>query len=124
MWQVVGRCGRCGRFSRCGRLTSCDGRTGEDAVGGVRDDVVDVDVVVELVDLYAMRPGVELGLGTNEGSDGEGAVGLKSFVEGVDEFGALLYFLSCAGGEVRVGIAVDAEADTDVGVAFLRFCGK
>ena len=88
------------------------------------DDVVDVDVVVELVDLDAMRPSVELRLGTDKGSDGEGAVGLESFVEGVDEFGALLYFLSCAGGEVRVGIAVDAEADTDVGVAFLRFCGK
>lgn len=45
-------------------------------------------------------------------------------MEVVYKFGALFYFLGCAGGEVRVVVTVDAEPDTDVGVAFLRFCGK
>ena len=71
-----------------------------------------------------MRPGVELGLGADEGADGEWSESLERGVEGVDEFGALLYFLGCSGGEVRVVVTVNAEPDTDVSVAFLRFSGK
>ena len=53
-----------------------DGGLDEGFTVGRRDDVVDVDVVVELIDLYAMRPGVEFGLGSDERSDGKWPVGL------------------------------------------------
>lgn len=96
-----------------------DGGLDEGFAVGRRDDVVDVDVVVELIDLYAVRPGVEFGLGSDERSDGEWSESLESFVKGVDEFGALLYFLGCSGGGVRVVVTVDAEPYADVCSAFL-----
>ena len=54
----------------------CDGWSDDGLAVVGRDDVVDVDVVVELIDLYAVRPGVELGLGSDERSDGKWPVGL------------------------------------------------
>lgn len=53
-----------------------DGGLDEGFAVGRRDDVVDVDVVVELIDLYAVRPGVEFGLSSDERSDVKWPVGL------------------------------------------------
>ena len=66
---------------RTGRLRleargRCDGWSDDGLAVVGRDDVVDVDVVVELIDLYAVRPGVEFGLGSDERSDGKWPVGL------------------------------------------------